>query len=227
MDITAIKQAFDLSANTYDQSRRQLIPCFDAFYTTVLEVIPFNLDDRFRVLDLGAGTGLLSQLLAQRFPRARIQLMDISAAMLAKAKERLAKAPAEVQFVTGDYTAGLGGEFEVVVSSLSIHHLADELKARLFYDILAVLTRGGLFINADQVLGATPEIDRRYRETWLHKVRASGIAPTELTAAMERMKEDRMATLANQLAWLRQAGFGEVNCWYQNFSFAVFSGIKV
>ena len=34
MDITAIKAGFDVSATTYDQTRRQLIPCFDDFYRT-------------------------------------------------------------------------------------------------------------------------------------------------------------------------------------------------
>jgi tRNA (cmo5U34)-methyltransferase len=226
MDTTTVKRAFDLSANTYDQSRRQLIPCFDAFYGTVLELIPYTPQDRFRVLDLGAGTGLLGQLVAQRFPRATVALMDISEAMLAKAKERFAQMPGAFEFMLADYTAGVSGEFEVVVSALSIHHLTDLSKAKLFGDILAALTPGGLFVNADQVLGATPGIDRIYRERWLRQVREMGCPLADLEAAMERMQEDKMAPVDHQLSWLRQAGFHEVNCWYQNYSFAVYSGSK-
>lgn len=226
MDTTSLRKAFDLSAPTYDQTRRQLIPCFDDFYGTVLELIPYAPADRFRVLDLGAGTGLLSQLVGERFPQARITLMDIAEGMLAKARERFAGAPERVRFVTADYSAGLEGEFEVVVSALSIHHLPDALKAQLFRRIHGVLTPGGLVINADQVLGASAKIDGVYRDTWLRQVRARGVSETELAAARERMKEDQMAPLASQLEWLRQAGFEAVNCWYQNYSFAVYSGRK-
>ena len=43
---------------------------------------------------------------------------------------------------------------------------------------------------------------------------------------VERMQADSPATLAAQLAWLTAAGFEHVNCWYQHYRFAVFSGSK-
>lgn len=60
----SIKNAFDMAAKDYDQARKQLIPCFDDFYGTALELIPFETKDRINVLDLGAGTGLFSSLVA-------------------------------------------------------------------------------------------------------------------------------------------------------------------
>jgi trans-aconitate methyltransferase len=41
------------------------------------------------VLDLGAGTGLFSALIAYSFPGARITLLDVSDEMLARARERM------------------------------------------------------------------------------------------------------------------------------------------
>jgi len=123
-------------------------------------------------------------------------------------------------------TEPIPGVFDVVVSALSIHHLANDLKEMLFARVFDLLPGGGMFINADQVLGATPEIESLYRETWLKQVMALGISGAELAAAQERMKEDKMAPLDLQLNWLQMAGFGLVNCWYKNFSFAVFSGQK-
>lgn len=227
MSTTAIKIAFDASANTYDQARRQLIPCFDDFYSTVLALIPYEPQDHFRVLDLGAGTGLLSLFVSERFPNARITLMDISEAMLAKAKERFSCAPEHFEFVTADYSEQLNGEFDVVVSALSIHHLTDDLKTKLIHRIYDVLPQGGIFINADQVLGSSPEIERTYRKTWIQQVRGRGVSNMDLDAALARMKEDKMAPLETQLGELRQTGFRAVNCWYKNHSFAVFSGQKV
>ena len=58
----------------------------------------------------------------------------------------------------------------------------------------------------------------------MEQVTANGITAAELRAAQARMAEDRMSTLAWQLAALRDSGFRDVNCWYKNYSFAVYSG---
>lgn len=226
MDTTSIQTAFNGAAPRYDQTRRQLIPCFDELYSTVLALIPYSRQDRFRVLDLGAGTGLLSMFISEHFPNAHVTLMDISEAMLAKARERFSATLGRFDFVTADYSEELTGEYDVVVSALSIHHLSDPLKSKLFHRIHQILPKGGTFINADQVLGTSPEIETVYRENWMQQIRKNGVSTIDLNAALERMKEDKMATLPSQLQWLNDAGFANVNCWYKNYSFAVYSGIK-
>jgi tRNA (cmo5U34)-methyltransferase len=40
------------------------------------------------------------------------------------------------------------------------------------------------------------------------------------------MEYDRMAPLEDQLGWLEATGFVDIDCWYKNFSFAVFGGRK-
>jgi tRNA (cmo5U34)-methyltransferase len=40
--IISIKNAFDTAAKDYDLARKQLIPCFDAFYSTAFELLPFE-----------------------------------------------------------------------------------------------------------------------------------------------------------------------------------------
>lgn len=226
MSMAAVKTAFDEAAQTYDRARRQLIPCFDDFYGTALALIPPQPQASFRVLDLGAGTGLLSFLVAKKFPQARITLLDISSEMLGKAKKRFADMEERLEFVAGDYADGFAGRFEVIISALSIHHLSDPQKIKLFKNIHKALPAGGIFINADQVLGPTPPIEQVYHETWLRQAQALGVSATDLTAALERMKADRMAPLASQLAWLQEAGFNPAHCWYQHHRFAVFSGQK-
>jgi len=226
MDTTSIQTAFNGAAPRYDQTRRQLIPCFDELYSTVLALIPYSRQDRFRVLDLGAGTGLLSMFISEHFPNAHVTLMDISEAMLAKARERFSATLGRFDFITADYSEELTGEFDVVVSALSIHHLSDALKSRLFHRIHAILPTGGMFINADQVLGASPKVEKIYRENWIAQVRKNAVTTADLNAALERMKEDKMATVTAQLQWLTDAGFANVNCWYKNYSFAVYSGTK-
>ena len=219
-----ISAKFNKYAERYDQSRRKLIPCYADFYETVIKIIPFTNSTPLAVADLGAGTGLLSKQIIEAFPLAKMTLVDISEEMLNIAKGRL-KAYSNLEYQVSDYSKKLpAGKYDLIVSSLSIHHLSDKSKIQLFHEVKKSLTPNGIFINADQVLGETSDIEKFYHSTWLSEVRRNGITETELEVALDRMKEDKMSTLSSQITWLKNAGFAEVNCWYQNLRFAVYSG---
>lgn len=222
-----IQQAFNAAAAEYDQLRRILIPCFDDFYGTAVEVIPFNRTAPLKVLDLGAGTGLYSGMVQAVFPNAEFTLLDLASEMLEKAKTRFCEMGKSPRFLIGDYVeTDWDGSYDLVISGLSIHHLSDADKERLYQKIFHALKPEGMFVNADQVLGKTPELEQRYRQQWLDSIRSRGISEEQINAAKKRMEYDRMATLDAQLGWLKAAGFQNVDCWYKNFSFAVFGGYR-
>jgi len=223
----AVARAFSEGAPGYDATRRQLVPCFDDFYAAALERLPFPAGAAPRVLDLGAGTGLLAAFVAARWPSARLTLLDVSGEMLERARPRLAGHRGEVAYRVADYAeTPLGGPYDAVVSALSIHHLDAAAKHALFGRVRDALDPGGVFVNADQILGESPAIDRFQHETWLRQVRALGVAEDVLEEAEERMRHDRPDSVRDQLAWLRAAGFEDVACWYRSFRFAVFGGVS-
>jgi tRNA (cmo5U34)-methyltransferase len=224
----AIADDFDRAAAAYDGLRRRLVPCFDEFYQTALTLIGDAVGTAPRVLDLGAGTGLLSAQVLERFPEARLVLIDLSDGMLTQARRRFRHLPADrLSVVTADYgQADLGGPYDAVVSALSIHHLEDPAKRALFRRVFHALRPGGVFVNADQVAGPTLGRDALYRALWLHAVRAAGTSEDELAAARERMTHDRLAPLAAQLDWLAEAGFTEIDCAFKHWSFAVYAGTR-
>lgn len=218
---------FDRDATGYDNVRRGLIPCFDAFYGSALDLIDdWGRGKELRVLDLGAGTGLFSSLLLTRIPGMRAHLLDASMAMLDEARQRLAGR--NVTFECSDMTgASLGeGEWDLVISALAIHHLDNPAKESLFRKIHSGLREGGLFVNAEQILGSTPAKEERYRRFWLAQVRASGVHEQEIAKAEERMTHDRCASVENQLRWLQEAGFQETDCCFRMWRFAVLAAWK-
>jgi len=224
----SIQSIFDKYATEYDSSRKKLIPCFDGFYQTAIDEIPFPEDQAIRVLDLGAGTGLMAGLVAAKYPKAKILLIDIAEKMLAEARKKLKSLENDFSFEVANYSDAktFGKCFDLIISSLSIHHLSDDKKRNLFKSIYSDLQPGGVFINADQVLGDSDEIEKIYRKRWIEQVKANGVTEVELDAAFERMKEDKMSTLAAQIQWLKDAGFENANCWFKHYSFVVFSGRK-
>jgi tRNA (cmo5U34)-methyltransferase len=223
----SVQSVFDNYAEAYDGLRRKLIPCFDEFYGAALACIPFESQTPLRVLDLGAGTGLLSEMVAARLAGAHITLVDVAANMLEKARARLQTYGARFEYLSADYSRCFAeGPFDVIISALSIHHLESDEKCRLFGDCFRALNEGGVMVNADQARGETAAIERRYRETWIREVTEKGVTEQELQAAFERMKEDRISTLPFQLAALKEVGFSDVECRYCNSSFVVYSGRK-
>jgi tRNA (cmo5U34)-methyltransferase len=221
---------FGQAAGDYDRARRQLVPGFDHFYRAVLESIPFGEGQEIRVLDLGAGTGLLSALVAGKFPRARVTLVDLSVEMLRVARRRFAEEQGRFEFRTMDYARKplppTEGGYDLVVSALSVHHLTHGDKKELFEKVHHSLAAGGYFVNADQVSGETPEEEALYGEWWLKRVREAGVSEGDLAAALSRMRADRNATLGAQLIWLGEAGFEEIGCRYKDHRFAVYNGRK-
>jgi SAM-dependent methyltransferase len=222
---TGIARTFTAHARDYDALRRRLVPCFDAFYGAALDrVADWGVPPRARVLDLGAGTGLLAAMVKERWPAASVHLVDVSEGMLAEARARLGNAPG-TSFEVADYaTAPLGDGWDLVVSALSIHHLEDEAKRALLARVRDALQPGGLFVNAEQVLGPTPAAEVAYRTRWRAQAQALGATPDELAAAEARMRFDRCAPLDVQLGWLREAGFAEVDCVFKAWRFAVYAG---
>lgn len=221
-----VKELFDAGALKYDATRRKVIYCFDDFYGTLLELVPFAPEDRFSFLDLGAGTGLVSALILERFPNAEAHLLDISEKMLEKARERFA-GRTNVRFTVADYDREeLPGPYPLVVSAMSIHHLSDAGKQRLMKKIFDTLTPEGGFLHAELALGPTPHVEARYQERWKQHLESTDIGKDELASIYERMACDRPAPLDQQLSWLRRAGFIEVDCYFKHYNFTVTAGKK-
>lgn len=221
----AASTLFSRDAARYDELRRRLIPCFDGFYGSALQAIADWAPARpLDILDVGAGTGLFAAMVAERHPVGRLCLLDGSAAMLEQARARFSSAVA-VDYRVGDMTTtDPGGPWDLVISALAIHHLDDAAKRRLFSRIRAALKPGGLFINAEQVAGPTPEADARYSRLWLEQIRALGVPEDEVVRAQERMRFDQCSPVAAQLGWMEQAGFHDVDCCFKAWRFAVLSG---
>lgn len=221
-----VKDLFDAGAMQYDRHRRTVIPCFDDFYRTAIELIPFGPGEPFSFLDLGAGTGLLSALILNAFPNARAKVLDISEKMLAHARQRFAD-QAGVEFFVMDYAkTPLPGVHDLVVSAMSIHHLPDSGKQGLMEKIYQALLPGGMFVHAELAKGASEATEALYQRHWAEHLAQTDLSREQLAVIRERMACDRPATLSRQLKWLQQAGFVDVDCFYKYYNFVVIAGKK-
>ncbi len=105
-----------------------------------------------RVLDVGCGTGSLT-LAAKRRVGATGQVHGFDAApeMIEVSKRKSAQAGADVDFQVGviERIPFPDNYFDIVLSSLMLHHLPDDLKRTAFVEIHRVLKPGGRFFAVD------------------------------------------------------------------------------
>ena len=151
-----IYEHFQNEAEEFDVLIRKLIPRYDEMLDALVDALPFERTSIIGVLDLGAGTGAVAQRILEYFPNAHITCLDMSPNMLRIAKARLA-ANNSVSFELGSFEEFVTmQEYDAVVSSLALHHVvADRDKISFYRKLRSWLRPGGVFFNADVVLGST------------------------------------------------------------------------
>lgn len=167
-----------------------------------------------RILDLGTGDGRLLALLRVDRPAMVGVGLDFSALMLDAARARFADDPG-VEIVEHDLVQPLPalGRFDAVLSSMAIHHLEHERKRSLYGEVFELLEPGGIFANFEHVASPT----RR-----LHLAFFAAIGePLE-----HEDPSDRLLDVESQLAWLREIGFDDVDCYWKWLETALLIGVK-
>ncbi len=135
---------FDRWSQTYDRPALQRLayrPIHDVVLRRVLQAQPTS------VLDLGCGTGQLTERLADSLPRVRIVGLDLSAGMLGEAARRLDRAggPWLVR-ADAEWLPFAVASFDTVVCTESFHWYPDQ--ARALDQIARVLRPGGQLLIA-------------------------------------------------------------------------------
>ena len=125
--------------------------------------------------------------------------------------------------------------FDLVLSGLAIHHLPDERKKELYQEIFDLLKPGGLFLNLEHVAFSSAWANQAYDDLfidslWMHHQKLSGTKTRDVIAEEWQYRlgkaTDILASVEDQCKWLREVGFGDVDCFFKVFQLALFGGKK-
>lgn len=223
-----VKAHFEEEATEFDELILKLIPHYEEMIDALINSIPYDEEDSVKVMDLGCGTGTITKSLKDKFNNANITCLDLAKNMIEMAKIKL-NDYTDITYITGDfYHFKFPEKYDVILSSLALHHLEiDDDKKQFYKKIYEALNPGGVFLNADVVLGANDYLQTLYLEKWKEfmnkSVEMKEIEEKWIPAAEE---EDHPATLIYQLDWLRDIGFKDVDVIWKYYGGAVYGGFK-
>ena len=222
MNIEKIAENFSQMAERYDERRKMLIPCFDDYYGLSVSFLKKTRNDIDKILDLGAGTGLLTKRLYDEYPNANYTLVDISDKMLEVARQRFSGLE-NFNYLILDYSTDLPHEkFDIIASALSFHHIENEDKLSLYSNIYKKIEDNGCLLNLDIFNASSEEMNERYNNYWYEFINASGIITLENKELWDKSRElDKENTIDETKHLLTKVGFRNVECIYNYLKFGV------
>lgn len=196
-----------------------------------------------RILDLCGGHGQLSEAYLRRKPDAHVTLLDRSPEMLASADQRLKAFRGRYELMLASIEERAWrkrSSYDAVMTSLAVHHLDAEGKRALYRDIREMLTPGGVFAMTDLVEAAGPGTRQLAADHWAEAVRRASLEQFGSDEAEKIFEQtewnyyrlphpdpvDKPSSIAEQLDWLREAGFANADVVWMYAGHAIFTATR-
>jgi len=225
VNLDAVREQFEQRAFDYDGLIPRLIPRYHEQHDLILQLIPFETNANIKVLDLGAGTGILSALILEAFPQAKVLAFDMAENMLKICQTNLSAFQERLTLQQGNFSEDdFGNGYDLVVSSLAIHHLDGARKKTLFKKLFQSMNSGGILLIRDIVTGGTPRLTEQYEQLWRQYMKDSG--EDDKIWFQKYLEEDIPSSMEEQTKWLAESGFADVGCHWRYLNFAIFGGVK-
>jgi tRNA (cmo5U34)-methyltransferase len=197
------------------------------------------------VMELCCGEGLLAECILDRYPQIAVVALDGSKEMLQRTRNRLARFGERFQCQLFDLAASdwrsIDQPISVVVSSIAIHHLDADQKRTLFSDIYRLLIDGGIFVIADVVAFQDQMGLKLAADQWDEEVKKQALEYDQSLDAFETFRDhrwnmyryfdpndiDKPSPLFDQMKWLENAGFKDIDVHWMLAGHALLSARKI
>jgi len=193
------------------------------------------------IVELGCGEGLLAAALLESLPGSVVHGYDGSPMMLEKASAALNRfgprfRAHEFELRDRDWRK-FPFPVHAFVSSLVIHHLEAAAKRELFCDLASALSPGGVLLIADLTMPRSNLGLHLAADAWDEAVRERSLRMAQDLGPFERFTAadwnyyrhpddpvDMPSPLYDQLTWMTEAGFTDVDVFWMRAGHALFGG---
>lgn len=222
-----VESFYNLISGEYTDMLERLVPRYREMLWMILDYAPKNLNPK-RIVDLGCGTGNLSEGILNQYPEAEVIAVDLSEAILQEASKRLKNYP-NITYLNKDFNVldFEAGSIDLVVSSIALHHLTDPQKEKLLKKIYQWLSPEGVLIFGDQFSGSTKTLYMQHMANWKRTTEGQNVPDSEWKLWMEHQdNHDFHTSVENYFNWCQQIGFKNSDVVWRYFLWSVFIAHK-
>ena len=220
----SVRRHLHLEVDEYDEIIRQFIPGYDRMLGQVARAIACSQPER--VLDLGAGTGALSEAILEKCGQCVVELIDIDDEMLVRAQMRLHQFGGRVGLRRQSFHDALP-RCDAVAASLALHHVPDlNAKTQLYQRVHKMLPTGGVFVNGDATMPDDASRKAADYAAWAAHMVSRGIPEERAYRHFDEWSdEDTYFPLERELEAMTRAGF-DARCVWSRTPISVLVGRK-
>ncbi len=207
-----VRKHLRVAIDAYDEAIRQFVPGYETMLAVAADAVAACEPEL--VLDLGSGTGALSQELLERTGIGAVELLDVDPEMMEQARQRLDGFGDRARFTLRSYDQPFP-ECDAFAASLSLHHIPTiEAKSVFFARVFAALDHGGVFVNADTNMPIDKEEGEQLYRYWTDHLATAGISEERARQHFnEWAEEDTYLPLEAELLELSRVGFDAACVW--------------
>ncbi len=223
------------------------VPARAEQFSSLLQLIPATSDETFTIVELGSGEGKLAEAILTAFPHCHYLALDGSELMRTTTLQRLSRFSSRLELrpfalSRSDWRSELPGEVRCILSSLCVHHLSGSEKRQLFHDMSKCLAPGGALLLADLVLPVNRRVNDFFASQYDEIVRAQSLSTYGDLRGFTAFENeswnfyhndptqpdpyDQPSSLYEQLRWLQEVGFHQVDCYWMRAGHAVYGGYR-
>ena len=212
----------------------------------LLSLVPSQAEEPFLAAELCCGEAVFAEQLLERFSSCRLLALDGSPVMLESARRRLGRFGDRAELRqfdldSGDWVSEMPGGFRCVFSSLALHHIDADAKRQLFRELGARLEPGGALLIADIIEPVSGLVQRAMDSAWQRIAREQSLVLSGSLELYQRAvdegwapgseepdgsAEETPSRLFDQLKWLAEAGFAQVDCFWMRAGIAIYGGYR-
>lgn len=193
MDRDELKLLFDRQAPCYDSQWNRMAPINNCLYF-FLEPLLENLEEKARILCVGAGTGKEILFLANRFPQWHFTIVEPSGSMLNICREAIDEAGFKSRCIFHE------GYLDTLPSSanhdaatcFAVSHFFLDIQERseFFRQISDRLKTGGILVSSDLASDVTSDNYHQLLELWANVMSNSEISDKNIRKIKETYAKD-------------------------------------
>lgn len=223
-----VKNHFTQEWEEYDSKISKAIPFYKESFDTLISILHGAGINPKRILEIGVGTGNLTNRLLQEFPQTSLVGIDLVEDYIIQAKQKLSVFEDRIKLSVKDVIDfDFIENYDLVITSYVFHHIENNTKSSIYKKIYTHLNPDGMFVNADFVDSSSSYFSNLFDQLRMEYMRSRGFNEDSIKSYYtEHRKLETPMPIEEQITLLSQIGFRDVECFWKYLNLAVFGGIK-